>query len=210
MWRSVSLVKQLETFEEVFPPRRGFKGNRWTIRVVLADIGGRWECISLSIDSEPGKPAALTTSMMRKIPLSRLIQAARVAADGKKWGTKPVAVYESGLNEVALGASSEFARALRGEAEVRSRLSQEHFAKVAATYQRLTGKAITPRWLWRRDLRCLSRLQPSGFTVAGSSSDSSPEPREAKQPASRPLRSSHGSEPEVEENNHREHTTQRH
>jgi hypothetical protein len=137
-------VAKTATYEVSFSPGRGFRGNPWRIRIRLADIRGRWECIGVSLESEPNKPAPVTTSTLRKLPLGRLIQAARVEADGKRWGRKAVAAYESDLTEIPLGASPEFTAALRGETPGRSRLNLEHFVKVANTYQTAYRKGRNP------------------------------------------------------------------
>ncbi|MGI8406960.1 MAG: hypothetical protein ACR2L3_00405 [Actinomycetota bacterium] len=91
-------MDDLRVFSVPFPKGTGFKGNPWNIQIDLIDIEGRWECVGLFLSSESGQPARITASTLRKIPLSRLIQAARVFADGQGFSRAPVAAYEADLD----------------------------------------------------------------------------------------------------------------
>jgi hypothetical protein len=127
------------------------RGRAWLVEVQFAPVGGRLECVGVTVQSHrgsspftalPGEPrAVLTALMLRKLPLGEIVQELRENL-ARRYAPDSVTVLRDEEPEPDAGDEDAMHELISGR---RRRLDPEHWRVVARVYldAHLRGRAPT-------------------------------------------------------------------
>lgn len=114
---------------------RDEKSGSWRLTLRLELVEGRLECTRFGIEAMPGSPAGIKTTVLRKLPLARLVDQLRDEhIRGFEWLGAETQIWGAGGRSDEAGDIAALRAAIRTKPGRPVMYDDDHYRQVAAIY----------------------------------------------------------------------------